>query len=314
MMTRLFVLTLTSMVIVSANMVVSGEERTIPPYYKDLRHHYQYDKKLPLNINKVADEDNSNSISFNFISHDGEIVYGSLQLPLDYTPGKKYPVLIGDPSIVGNDYLNKHNFIVTQISLRLQGKMSREGLSNSDGASPFATIWARKNSVIDHRRLIDMLELGYAIDPATVIFAGRSRWGRIAIITAATDERITGVIAVSTTADMLMTVKMTAYETFRKTVDQPWFDEDFYRRIMAPIDSMYFADYVNVPVLVLHGEGDRIASIKQAELLVHLLGSNAQFISYPVSEEATQGLFESHHVTQEQSLQDVSNWMDILLK
>ncbi len=250
-------------------------------YYRDLRHHYYYDNTLPLDakVNHVSKDGSHSELIFR--SHDGEIIHASVTLPPGYRSDKQYPLYLGDSTLPGAKYLEEKEFIQADISLRLQGKGIHPGLSNSDGSAPFATIWARQNAVIDYRRLLDFIKNNYSVDNNRVIAGGRSRMGRIVTILAANDPRVTGVIAASTSSDWLKTVKTTQHSGFRKILDQAWFTDDFYQQIMAPIDPKYFARYVQVPVLILHGMADEIVTIDGAQRLKQALGSQATIITYP---------------------------------
>ena len=250
-------------------------------YFNDLRHYYQYDESAPLQVKYDKEKSTGRTDIFTFRSHDGEMVYASITKPAAYDPHKKYPLFIGDKTLLSESLLNEYEMIVADISMRLQGKAARQGLSNSDGASPFSTIWARLNTVIDYRRLLDHIDTQYQVDTTKVIVGGRSRWGRIFTILAANDERIKGVIAVSTSSDWLATIKETKFDSFHKTMNEPWFDDRFYSQIMAPIDPKNFARFVEVPVLILHGETDDITPLRGAKRLQKVLGAKATIISYP---------------------------------
>lgn len=286
------------LILVCASITSFAEEDA--DYFKDLRHYYQYDKSIPLQVKHDKLQSTGRTSVFTFRSHDGETIYATVTQPANYNPARKYPLFIGDKTLLSDELIAEHEIIVADISLRLQGKAARQGLSNSDGSAPFATIWARLNTVIDYRRLLDYIEGHYQIDTTKVIAGGRSRWGRILTILAANDDRIKGVIAASTSADWLATMKSTQFESFRKTMDAPWFNETFYRQIMAPIDPKYFARFVNVPVLVLHGEKDVIVRLDGAIRLQQALGSNATLITY-----ADVG----HHIASGFISKDVQAWV-----
>ena len=274
------------------------------PYFQDLRHYYQYDSSLPLQVQAEPNKSQGRTKSVTFRSHDGEMVYATITFPEHYDPIRKSPVYIGKPGLISTDFLQTQGFIVADISMRVQGRAERPGLSNSDGATPFATVWARLNTVIDYRRLLDYLEMNYAIDSERIIAGGHSRFGRIMTILAANDSRVKAVIASATSADWLQSMKTTEHMGFKKTLTLPWYNDPFYRQITAPIDPLYFAHYVKVPVLVLHNQQDKIVKVEGAYKLKKALGERAKLITYPEA---------GHALTSPRVTQDVEHWLSAII-
>jgi len=257
-------------------------------YFQDLRHYYHYDKSAPLQVKHDKENSTDREKVFTFRSHDGETIYATLTKPDNFDTSVSHPLYIGDTNLISEDVIAQRGFIIANISMRLQGKGTHKGLSNSDGSTPFSTVWARLNTVIDYRRLIDYVGANYNIDKRVVIVGGLSRWGRIMTILAATDQRVTGVIAASTSSDWLKTVKTTEHEGFKSTLNQPWFEDRFYQQIMAPIDPKYFTQFLNVPALVLHEVNDKIVTVDGGQRLQKILGDKASMIVY--DENAGHGL------------------------
>jgi dienelactone hydrolase len=182
---------------------------------------YQYDKSKTIELTLM--EVKPRLFTFTYKSFDGSIVNGQISYPTSYS--EKYPVLIGI-SAMGRGYqrwwsksfkgrktvtqVNKiteladqNGYVVISIDARYHGKRKKpertlRSIMNDlhffgDKADYEAMI---KNTVIDHRVLLDWLSQQDNIDSNNISVAGYSMGGQISLILGSIDQRVNKIISI----------------------------------------------------------------------------------------------------------------------
>jgi dipeptidyl aminopeptidase/acylaminoacyl peptidase len=70
--------------------------------------------------------------------------------------------------------------------------------------------------------------------------------------------------------------------------------------------AVYWADQINVPLLILHGENDQSVPVTQADALaekLNELGKEYQYIKYPNADHALSDYFQEY-------TEEIMNWYD----
>lgn len=187
----------------------------------DILEAYEYQSVESLEL--ALHETSPNVFSFTYESFDGEVVYGQISYP--DIAADKYPVLIG-VSAMGRSYVrwwvdtfngnptvtqahkiadlaNRNGYAVIAIDARYHGK-------RKDPERPLRSIMNDlhffgdkrdyeamiRDTVLDHRVLLDWIERQDNLDLERVKVAGYSMGGQISLILGSVDARVSDIISI----------------------------------------------------------------------------------------------------------------------
>ncbi len=168
-----------------------------------------YDYQPVENFQLDMTETSPNVFSFTYESFDGEVVYGQISYP--ESTADNYPVLIG-VSAMGRSYVrwwvitdlaNRNGYAVISIDARYHGKRkdpdrTLRSIMNDlhffgDKRDYEAMI---RDTVLDHRVLLDWIERQDNLDIDRVKAAGYSMGGQISLILGSVDARVNDIISI----------------------------------------------------------------------------------------------------------------------
>lgn len=219
------------------------------------------------------------SYKFTYISDYYEVV-GYISIPVDCINGKTpFKAIVYNRGGSGNfSMLNDSDTAqICSYSNRVVIASNYRGSSGSTGKDEFGG--EDLNDVI---KLIDLCENFEFVDMTDLCVAGVSRGGMMSYLSAKTDDRVKRIIAVSAPTDL---IEMYGEREDMQDVltgciggspkDLP---EEYEKR-----SAIYWADKINVPVLIIHSKGDETVSYNQAEEMTEKLkeyNKDYSFISY----------------------------------
>ena len=182
-----------------------------------------YDYQPNENFELTMTETDPNVFSFTYETFDGEVVYGQISYPDNES--EKYPVLIGI-SAMGRSYIrwwvdtfndnptvtqvnkitdlaDRNGYVVISIDARYHGKRKDPGRPLSsimndlhffgDKSDYEAMI---RDTVLDHRVLLDWVEQQDNLDINRIKVAGYSMGGQISLILGSVEARISDIISI----------------------------------------------------------------------------------------------------------------------
>jgi len=254
--------------------------KEMPLEQNEILQAYMYQPKERLEM-KMTETD-PNIFTFTFESFDGEVVYGQISYP----DGKseQYPVLIGI-SAMGRSYVrwwvdsfngnptvtqvnkiadlaDRNGYVVISIDARYHGKRkdpdrTLRSIMNDlhffgDKSDYEAMI---RDTVLDHRVLLDWIERQNNLDMTKIRVAGYSMGGQIALILGSIDGRVSEVISIV-----------------------PPFVDDKIARV-APKNLVSLLG--DKPVLLITADNDENAKEKENDFLFSLMpGANKERIDF----------------------------------
>lgn len=208
----------------------------------------------------------------------------------------KAPVLIfnrggnNDDGLVDSNLISfelsawaRQGFVV--IASQYRGNQMSEGKDEFGGAD-----------VNDVLHIIDVAkELPYA-DSKNVVMLGYSRGGMMAYLAAKRGIPIKAMAVVGGITDLFDTYnsrEQAMKEVLDKLVGSPASEKNYKER-----SAIYWADQINVPTLILHGQDDWRVPVKQADELAQKLKENHKefkYISYPNGDHSLQNNWKESH-------------------
>lgn len=213
---------------------------------------------------------------------DGLKVDGYIIKPADI-PGGKAPVLIfnrggnRDYGVIMEDKIQdvlmkwaQKGYVV--LASQYRGSFLSEGTDEFGGADV--------NDVLNLEKVAE--ELPYA-DHENIVMLGASRGGMMTYLAIKHGMNLKAAAVVGGVTDLFKTYYERAdmqKQVLEPLVGNPIKDKEEYIKRSA----VYWADELNVPILILHGEADSHVSVKQAEILAAKLkehNKEYKFISYP---------------------------------
>lgn len=248
---------------------------------------YQPNKNLEMKMT----ETDPNIFTFTFKTFDGEVVYGQISYPDEES--EKYPVLIGISamgrsyirwwvdSFNGNptvtqvnkiaDFADRNGYVVISIDARYHGKRkdpdrTLRSIMNDlhffgDKSDYEAMI---RDTVLDHRVLLDWIEQQNNLDLTKIKVAGYSMGGQISLILGSIDGRVSEVISIV-----------------------PPFANDKIARV-APKNLVSLLG--DKPVLLIKADNDENATRKENDFLFSLMpGPNKERIDFEGSHILPEG-------------------------
>ena len=193
----------------------------VPMSQSEILNAYDYEPRE--NLGMTMTEISPNVFSFTYESFDGDVVHGQISYPDDSS--STYPVLVGI-SAMGRSYIRwwvdtfNENPTVTQVN-KIADLATRSGYAvisidaryhgkRKDPRRPLRSIMNDlhffgdksdyeamiRDTVIDHRVLLDWIERQDNLDIDRVKVAGYSMGGQIGLILASTDKRIGSLISI----------------------------------------------------------------------------------------------------------------------
>ena len=182
-----------------------------------------YEYQPPEDIEMTMTETDPNVFAFTFRSFDGEVVYGQISYP--DVESEKYPVLVGisamgrsyvrwwvdtfnnNPTVTQankiTDIAHSNGYVVVSIDARYHGK-------RKDPEKPLRSIMNNlhffgdkddyesmiRDTVLDHRVLLDWIEQQENLDANKITVAGYSMGGQISLILGSIDARVNKIISI----------------------------------------------------------------------------------------------------------------------
>ncbi len=283
------------------------------PYlnFETLKRYYEYPPGLPLDakISKPQKVPGGTSYELTFRGADGLPVHGDVVVPDGNGP---FPLLIAPAfmtesvwtsgSLRASKDLAQYGILTAYVDYRLQGRAARKGLEDSYTQTPGLLLWARMNTVVDMRRLLDFLFEKYNIDKDRVCYASASKGGWMGTILGAVDPRVKQFIIRAAGADLVLYMQNTQHRHAQAVRQQPWFTPEFYRSFMGPFDCQYFVHKLAPrPVLFLFGKRDTDLTPATFHKMLSLAGEPKEVIWY----DAGHGLADSR----KQASEDVRRWL-----
>lgn len=254
--------------------------KEMPLEQNEILQAYMYQPKERLEM-KMTETD-PNIFTFTFESFDGEVVYGQISYPDEKS--EQYPVLIGI-SAMGRSYVrwwvdsfngnptvtqvnkiadlaDRNGYVVISIDARYHGKRkdpdrTLRSIMNDlhffgDKSDYEAMI---RDTVLDHRVLLDWIERQNNLDMTKIRVAGYSMGGQIALILGSIDGRVSEVISIV-----------------------PPFVDDKIARV-APKNLVSLLG--DKPVLLITADNDENAKEKENDFLFSLMpGANKERIDF----------------------------------
>lgn len=182
-----------------------------------------YDYQPNESLEMTMTETDPNVFTFTYDSFDGEVVYGQISYPDDES--EKYPVLIGisamgrsyvrwwvdtfndNPTVTQankiTDLADRNGYVVVSIDARYHGKRkdpdrSLRSIMNDlhffgDKSDYEAMI---RDTVLDHRVLLDWIERQDNLDINKIKVAGYSMGGQISLILGSVEARVSDIISI----------------------------------------------------------------------------------------------------------------------
>ena len=233
---------------------------------------YEYiPEKRELDLTEIAER----TFQFSYTSFDGDVVNGQISYPRQHS--ESYPVLIG-VAAMGRSYVrwwtdsvdgrptvtnvNKiteladaKGYVVVAIDARYHGTRKDPDRPLSAIMNDLHYLGDRtdyqamvRDTVLDHRVLLDWIEQQDNLDIDKVTIAGYSMGGQISLLLGALDERISTIIAIV----------------------PPWIDDKI--AMVAPKNLVSMLQ--DKPVLLITASRDEEASAKENEQLFALISSS----------------------------------------
>jgi dienelactone hydrolase len=233
---------------------------------------YDYE---PENRDLILTEISERKFQFSYTSFDGDVVNGQISYPLKHN--ESYPVLIG-VAAMGRSYVrwwtdsvdgrptvtsvnkitelaDSKGYVVVSIDARYHGTRKDPDLPLGAIMNDLHYFGDRtyyqamvRDTVLDHRVLLDWIEQQDNLDISQVTIAGYSMGGQISLLLGALDERISTVIAIV----------------------PPWIDDKI--AMVAPKNLVSLLQ--DKPVLLITASRDEEASASENEQLFALISSS----------------------------------------
>jgi dipeptidyl aminopeptidase/acylaminoacyl peptidase len=215
-------------------------------------------------------------------SFDGMEIEGLVHKPLEYKPDRRYPLLVvphgGPHGVMSNTFVSgeyrlfaQRGWVVFRPNFRGSGHYGEKFLRanlKSWGIGDYEDVM----SGVDH-----LISLGL-VDPDHMGIAGASYGGYITTWTISQTNRFRAAVAGAAITDV---------PSFVRTTDVPqrfesYLGKDTKRYYRS--SPMYFADNINTPTLIWHGDADiRVPAMQGRHLYTALKKNNVpvQFVIYP---------------------------------
>ena len=279
-------------------------ETTSSAQSSDIYHIEDYESSEVFDIAKVnlseALSDICTSYRFTYLS-DGLKINGYISVPNSLAetqkPGKCVLFNRGGNRNFGK-LENDTTANICAVCGRIVVASQYRGGGGSEGADQFGG-----DDLHDVIKLIDLCENNFSfIDMDDFCAAGASRGGVMTYPVARQDKRIKRIIALSAESDLFEAyesrddMKTVLKETIGCTPDEN--PEEYKKR-----SAVYWADEIEVPVLIFHSRQDKRVSYKQAEDLYAKLkdSTDCTFITYED---------DSHAIVHDKDYSTIRNWLN----
>ena len=169
-------------------------------------------------------------------------------------------------------------------------------------ASRGLVLWARMNTVLDFRRLMDYMFTEYNVDEDRVCYGGASKGGIMGTILGAVDSRVKQSVIRAAGADIVMWMEESQDPRMVAVREASWYTPEFYGTLMAPYDAQYFVPELSPrPVLFQFGRQDSVFPQSTFEKMIALAGDPKDVIWY----DAGHGLAAKRV----EAAEDVRTWL-----
>ena len=206
--------------------------------FETLKKHYAYDSSAPLDaeFREAGTVEGGRAYEVTFRSADGLVAYADVIVPDRDGP---YPLLIAPDYMAGLDPA-RHGVLSAWMEYRLAGRDQREGLVASYAETPGTLLWARVQTVLAFRRLLDLLFGRYDINKERVCYMGASKGGMMGTILGAVDGRVRQFVIRAAGADLALMARDSEDHRMKTLVNTPWYTDEFLNTMMAPWDCQHF--------------------------------------------------------------------------
>jgi dipeptidyl aminopeptidase/acylaminoacyl peptidase len=218
-------------------------------------------------------------------SPDGTDVHGLLTLPIGYTPGKKYPMLLRIHG--GPDWQDYHQFEPERQLFAAKGyavlNVNYRGSSGRDTAYQQAILrdWGDKE-VVDLLASVDEAVKEGVADPDRLGVGGWSYGGILTDYTIATTTRFKAAISGAGMANAFGLYGIDEYILqYQQELGPPWNNVETYEKVSYPF---LHADRIKTPTLFLGGDADFNVPITGGEQMYQALRSlnvPTELVIYP---------------------------------
>ncbi|MDZ7373977.1 MAG: acetylxylan esterase [candidate division KSB1 bacterium] len=231
----------------------------------DLRHYYDYDARLPLEVtvDTVWNRPDRIRLHVTYTSvHDCRVtaLWTLPKLAPQPVPAILVQHGLGDRKEVdyveaADSVFTRSGFAVFRIDFQYHGERRRQGRTvRFDEGLPFTARDAWAQTVFDLRRAVDFLDSRPEIDPARTGFLGISLGGILGTVFVAVEPRIEAPILALAGGGLRFVLRGKAFD-------------DSVRRLLAPIEPLNFVDQISPrPLLFVLARQDEI--IPQASSLL----------------------------------------------
>lgn len=265
------------------------------PYlnFEKLKHYYDYDPLLELAAEWDRRAETGGAVFYEvaYKGVDGLGVWGTVVVP--ESPGP-WPLMIAPPYMAGSDLAGR-GVLVAWIDYRAAGRMAREYdadacLAESYADTPALLVWARQHTILDFRRLLDLLFDRYEIDAARVCYQGASKGAMMGAVLGAVDERVRQFVLRAGGADFAAFARGSDDRRLVELRNRPWYSDEFIRALVAPYDPQHFVGRLAPrPALFQCGRKDTVVGLPALQRMVELAGEPKRVDWY----EAGHGLVDA---------------------
>lgn len=228
----------------------------------------------------------------NIVQHftDGRSHFGAIIFPTNYQPGEQYPLLLwanglnqADPSVNVADQLITglakalSNHFILIPSFRGQALVYRQERYCSDGFFGDAFDGATDDAL----RLLALARTAYdEINTNQISVIGVSRGGTVALLMAARDPSIARTVAIASPTDFYRQQVYHRYGTqYKYQFLSRTTDIVEMRQKMLKSSPCYFVSHSDNPLLLIHGNNDRVVPLENATQVIELMEGKSNFQS-----------------------------------
>jgi fermentation-respiration switch protein FrsA (DUF1100 family) len=239
---------------------------------KDGRFSYPENRPLPLFNSTVLEDDAAHSLhKISFQSH-GALVYGLLRIPKNAAspavviilPGATVPKEARQPLA---KTLAENGFASLSLDLRGNGETMLDETSRQKELDLFE----KGGEILDARMTLDVLKAfdvlkKFPVNHGKVFLLGESMGGRFAVMAAAVEPKIAGVIVVASAG-----YGLPSGNTLKET------------SFLRAVDPDYYIPLVKKPMLFFHSKSDAVIPFSSAEKTFSLANRPKEFFTVDCS-------------------------------
>lgn len=267
------------------DMIFTLEDSLSPPEIYTAKTNGQGLRRLTtLNEDFTAGLKLSEPMNIHCQSFDGQEIEGWVMKPVDFQPGRKYPMILwvhGGPQYQLGTFFDYRFQLLAAAGYVVLYSNPRG--STGYGEAFTRAIWADWGNKdlkdilagVDH-----VVKMGF-VDPEKVGITGWSYGGEMTNFAITRTDRFKAAVAGASDSDYFSCYGYDDLHVWWETeVGLPWEKPELYRRL----SSIYDVHKVKTPTLYLHGQNDYRCPLPQAELMylrLKKLGVDTELVIYP---------------------------------